>query len=251
MSSNNHPPCAEEDLSKRDSLIGECRQYVATIASRMVRFMGLSSSMYDELVAAGFLGLVEAAGRYDFSSQAAFKTFAFLRIRGAMIDAIRQTAHLSGRAYRYAKALSAAQELREQMLHEYKHHGSHHPAEKLSNILDYLAKGVTAFRLSMSDAEDELNQQSELMPTPEQEISHKQVKRKLWQLVETLPEKERYIITQHYYYGRSFVEIASESDGMSKSWVSRLHARALDRLKEAAIQDDIALEAFPKRSSAC
>jgi DNA-directed RNA polymerase specialized sigma subunit len=50
-------------------------------------------------------------------------------------------------------------------------------------------------------------------------------------LVATLPEKERMIIEQHYFHDRSFVEIANNYAGLSKSWVSRLHDRALSILR--------------------
>jgi RNA polymerase sigma factor for flagellar operon FliA len=50
--------------------------------------------------------------------------------------------------------------------------------------------------------------------------------------VATLPEKERTIIEQYYFHDRKFSDIATQSAGLSKSWVSRLHDRALATLKE-------------------
>jgi RNA polymerase sigma factor for flagellar operon FliA len=47
-----------------------------------------------------------------------------------------------------------------------------------------------------------------------------------------LPEQERRLVEGHYVHGRAFDEIAREM-GLSKSWASRLHTRALDRLREA------------------
>jgi RNA polymerase sigma factor (sigma-70 family) len=56
-------------------------------------------------------------------------------------------------------------------------------------------------------------------------------------LIATLPEKERLIVEDYYLKEKSFVEIANENGGMSKSWVSRLHSRALELLKERLLEE--------------
>jgi RNA polymerase sigma factor for flagellar operon FliA len=48
--------------------------------------------------------------------------------------------------------------------------------------------------------------------------------------LEQLPEKERALVTKHYYEGKNLLEAGAEL-GISKSWASRLHAQAVDRLR--------------------
>jgi RNA polymerase sigma factor for flagellar operon FliA len=49
--------------------------------------------------------------------------------------------------------------------------------------------------------------------------------------LEGLPDQERFLIRGHYLEGRNFDELAAEL-GLSKSWASRLHTRALGRMRE-------------------
>ncbi|HEX8112565.1 MAG TPA: sigma factor-like helix-turn-helix DNA-binding protein, partial [Kofleriaceae bacterium] len=45
-----------------------------------------------------------------------------------------------------------------------------------------------------------------------------------------LPDRPRALVTKHYFEGKSLLEAGAEL-GVSKSWASRLHAQAVDRLR--------------------
>jgi RNA polymerase sigma factor (sigma-70 family) len=51
-----------------------------------------------------------------------------------------------------------------------------------------------------------------------------------------LPEKERIIIEQYYFHDLTLSEVAQQYAGLSKSWVSRLHDRALGMLREKLVE---------------
>jgi RNA polymerase sigma factor (sigma-70 family) len=72
-------------------------------------------------------------------------------------------------------------------------------------------------------------------PSPEDLVAHAQLRERLRDVVGTLPEAERTMIELHYFKGATLDEAAA-SMGLSKSWGSRLHARAVDlvtrRLRE-------------------
>ena len=74
------------------------------------------------------------------------------------------------------------------------------------------------------------------MTTPadeiEKQVDSKRNSKKIREIVATLPEKERTVIEQYYFRDRKLTEIASQLTGLSKSWVSRLHDRALVMLKQ-------------------
>src|SRR5437868_836485 len=100
-----------QDFAHRDCLIEEYQSYVHQVARKLIHLMNLPFELLDEIVSSGYVGLVEAAERFNASQGVDFRTYAFLRIRGAMIDNIRNTSDLTGKAYKSAKALKAVQEL--------------------------------------------------------------------------------------------------------------------------------------------
>lgn len=218
----------------RDELIAEYQQYVHSIARKLIRSMGLPSDVFDEFVSAGYLGLVEAASRFDPNGGRAFKSFAFLRIRGAIIDHIRDNSQLPPRTYRKLRALEAAQEERER-LEESLQNSTSRPEERLAHSLEFLARGALAFRLSMQDVEDEVAA-AQTVDSPEAQVLEQEFGDELRALVETLPEKERLVVEEYYFNDKPFTQIADEYEGMSKSWVSRLHSRALALLKERYLE---------------
>ena len=73
----------------RERLILEHYPLVRTIACRMVRRFPASVDV-DELINVGAMGLIDAVDRFDPSRQVPFKAYAEIRIRGAIVDALRE-----------------------------------------------------------------------------------------------------------------------------------------------------------------
>jgi RNA polymerase sigma factor FliA len=218
---------------ERNALIAEYQVFVETIAKKLIHRMGLPNKQYDDFVAAGYLGLVEAATRYRPRRGASFKTFAYLRIRGAIIDSIRECSDVSGAGYRYARALQAVSDLREDgqlTVVQKPSPESHDTSARLAEVLEYAAKSALAFRLSLADAEQEMAAQVK-SPDPESSLIARESAQLFASLIKTLPRKERMVIEQYYFKGKSFKEIVESHKKLSKSWVSRLHGRALTMLK--------------------
>ena len=234
-----------KSLEKRDALIEEYRDYVQAILGSLIQTMGLPGKNFEEFEAAGYLGLVEAASRFDFRSGREFKFFAFLRIRGAIIDSIRECADVSGVAYHRARAFQAAHKYREVQSEPASDTVEGSTKGGLNQVLDAAAAGLLAFRLSVVDVEDELSGHTENPHDPETQLTRKRDREKILQFLATLPAKERFIIEEFYFKDKSFVEIAQEYEGMSKSWISRLHARALDRFRAFLMQEEQSAIATP------
>ncbi|HET6583943.1 MAG TPA: sigma-70 family RNA polymerase sigma factor, partial [Nannocystaceae bacterium] len=122
---------------------------VTTLARSLVRSMPQVSE--DELVSAGYEGLVHAALRWQPEVGAPFPAYAHYRVRGAMIDAARRAAPEIRRRARALKALEATQALLEQAQRKLVHRDAVDPRslrERVAAAADLVAQATTAVILS-------------------------------------------------------------------------------------------------------
>jgi RNA polymerase sigma factor for flagellar operon FliA len=71
----------------------------------------------------------------------------------------------------------------------------------------------------------------ERLPPPDQQLERLHLQARARKAMHRLPEKERRLLQLHYFEDKN-LESAGAELGLSKSWVSRLHARAVDRLRQ-------------------
>jgi len=224
-----------KNTATRDALIEKYSQFVEVVVVRLVHSMRLPLSSRDEFISAGFLGLIEAASRYDATRSPDFRAYAYLRIRGAIIDYIRSSCNLRGNAYRRFRVLEAAQLMREADLEGRRPSQAEKLAQAKASI-QYLEKVAVSYAMSADGVADIGDDDDQIRLNPEARLQRKQRLEKIRSIVATLPEKERTIIEQYYFCDRKFVDVAEQYAGLSKSWVSRLHDRALDMLREKMLE---------------
>ena len=95
-----------------DAFIAEYRPLVVSIARRTRHQLDLKVDD-DDLIAFGYQGLLEARSRFDSSRGVQFNTFAYYRVRGAIIDGVRAMAFLPRRAHERLKMAEAADQVAE------------------------------------------------------------------------------------------------------------------------------------------
>jgi len=199
-------------------------KFVRGVAAQLVAQLGLECDVED-VVAFGFEGLLLAHKRYDASKGVAFKSFAYYRVRGAMIDGVRSMAYLPRRAYARLRATEALDGQTE---------GAAETAGKAPGVegalrgIDGILGRVAAAYCVASCVEGE---DGDPDATPEQALRKKERKQRVLAALDTLPERERFLAYGHYIEGRRLDELSAEL-GLSKSWGSRLHSRALGLLRE-------------------
>src|SRR5215472_6041121 len=98
---------AHRGASEADELIMQHAELVKRIAYHLAGRLPPSVEV-DDLIQAGMLGLLEAASNYTASRGASFETYAGIRIRGAMIDALRALDWAPRSVHRKARAAAAA-----------------------------------------------------------------------------------------------------------------------------------------------
>jgi RNA polymerase sigma factor for flagellar operon FliA len=225
----------ERDLHDSE-FVRQYEAFVRGIARQTVAQLDLECDMED-LVAFGFEGLLDARGRFDASRGVPFKSYAYYRVRGAVIDGVRRMAYLPRRAYarlKAAEALDLVSEHETELVASTSASGSasvNKDGEASLRAIDGILGRVAAAYCAAATAEGETGS-DEATATPEQTLLRREQKERVVKALDSLPEQERALVRGHYIEGRRFDEIAREL-GVSKSWASRMHTRALGLLREA------------------
>ena len=68
-------------------------------------------------------------------------------------------------------------------------------------------------------------------PAAGESLDGKRMAAKLRAAIDKLPDREKSLLTKHYFEGKNLLEAGAEL-GISKSWASRMHAQAVDRLRK-------------------
>ena len=76
------------DKSAREKTVEEFLPVIKALAYKVARGFE-NENLIDDLISAGIIGLLEVMEKYDSTRGAKLNTFAYLRIRGAMIDELR------------------------------------------------------------------------------------------------------------------------------------------------------------------
>lgn len=207
-------------------LVAQHGWLVRHVAYRLKTTLGLPYPV-EELEQMGMLGLLEAAQRFDPSSTASFGTYAYYRIRGAILDeAMSQQGVKRSQlaAIQRVRAMGDAVEgLGEQS----------EGASDMDFLVHAMACATTAQDV-MEAVSAELEESEELSgytATPEEVVAQSMSKSLIRRLMAQLPEDEREVMRACYFASMSLSEYAAQI-GKSRSWTCRAHARALLRLRE-------------------
>jgi len=216
-------------MSHEDTrFVEEHRGMVRKAAIRLRAELDLTCDL-DDLIAFGFHGLVEARGRFDPTRGVQFTTFAYYRVRGAILDGIRKMAYLPRRAHqkrRAAEAMDWALEAQGEA-RATSPEAKADVAATLAAVDDVLGKITATFMLAAVGQDSEVNAE-----TPEDRLVGATEQARLRKAMEVLPERERIVVYGMYFEGRNLDDIGVEL-GISKSWACRIHTRALGLLREA------------------
>ena len=213
------------------------RRAAAMIFPRVREFVEL-----DELVALGNAGLAEAAQRYDPDRGAAFDTFAWYRVQGAIVDGLRKLTNLPRTAWARLAALRAASDYLEHRAARdagAAARGTPPPSgpDSLAAIRDAMSAIRTMYVTSLEAMREAgFDAADEAAPRADDRTDRRRIAARLRVAIAALPERERTLVTKHYFEGKSLAEAGAEL-GLSRSWASRLHAQAVDRLRDVFSDD--------------
>lgn len=183
----------------------------------------------DDLAGWGYQGLLEAFERFDPDMDVSFASFAFYRIRGAMYDGLRSTGWaVRGTAIQVRDTMAINDYLESNLLAT----GSMPHNKTFADSVNYLDRmvGDCVTICLVQNHHLELVASTE-KPTQTRQASRNELARSLTTAMRELSENERDVMLRYHVEGEAMSDIARDM-GYSKSWVSRINARALDKIRK-------------------
>jgi RNA polymerase sigma factor FliA len=208
-------------------------ELVDIVARQVARTLG-SVVELDDLRSFGREGLLDAARKFDRERGVPFRAYANFRVRGAIIDGVRSLAQLPRRAYERLNGMSAALRASEGIADDtFAAPANATRAQADQALGDHLAAMAAAITVGLI-APTSVGEQGELVQvstadSPEEAVARAQLLTLVQEAISALPEEEAVLVRRHYLEGERFDHVA-QSLGLSKSWASRLHTRAMQRL---------------------
>lgn len=220
------PPDSPEVLAR----LTEGLEVVELLARQMRRHFG-KFVQYDDLTSQGREALLAAARSFEADRGLTFRKWANLRVRGAMIDSIRANGNVPRRVYLKVRALQAADHVHEVAAEDAPPTTPEEADQRISDQLGTAAVAMAISFLTMG-AGDALDAAQDPKAGPEEDFGRAELLEAIRAAIAERPEAERHLLQRHYFDDVNFDEAAREL-GLSKSWASRLHARAIEGLAKA------------------
>jgi RNA polymerase sigma factor for flagellar operon FliA len=214
--------------SEADELVLRHAELVKRIAYHLAGRLPPSVEV-DDLIQAGMLGLLEAASHYAANRGASFETYAGIRIRGAMIDALRKLDWAPRSVHRKARTVAAAvQQIERETGRDAR---DVEIAQRMGVSLEEyhsIVRDAASCRLATLD--DATAADTADASDPFRETSEDRFRQALSQAIDSLPERERLVMSLYYTDGLNLKEIGAVLK-VTESRACQLHGQALLRLK--------------------
>ncbi len=237
---------------QKDQLVTQYAPLVKRIAYHLMAKLPASVQVED-IIQNGMLGLLDAINRYEEGLGAQFETYAVQRIRGAMLDGLRENDWLPRSLRRDMRRIESA-------IHALEHRHGRQPTEK--ELADSLDMPLADYQKMLHEArgyqlvyfEDFTDNEEEDFferhcAGPEQDplemLLEKNMRTVLVKAIEDLPDRERTVMGLYYEEELNLREIG-EILGVSESRVCQLHSQAIARLRARILEGKRAPERKPK-----
>ena len=207
------------------------RHIVQKVAAQVSRRLEM-----EDLISAGTLGLVKAARTFDPTRDVEFKTYAYIRVRGAVIDELRRISFVPSSVHAEIRRIQAT-------YHEHLAANANPPSDEelaasvgmsLGRLYKTLEEARKQHFLSIHGLTDEQPVLGPLIPAdkakaPDAEAEQNELLEGLTQAIRDLPKRDRTVLLLYYERDLTMKE-AAEVMGVTESRVSQIHAAAVFKL---------------------
>ena len=224
----------------RNALIKQYQPLVRRLAHHMMAKLPASVEV-DDLIQVGLIGLADALTRFEASQGVQFETFATQRIRGAMLDELRENDWMSRGSRKSQKEIESA-------LRKLEHRLGRSPVE--SEIAGELGMTLSEYQTLLGKVrgtqlvylEDMSGRNGDDDDTfldrhvadegadPLNMLRDHRLREALVAAIKLLPEREQYIMSMYYEQDMNLKEIAAVLE-ITESRVCQLHSQSIARLR--------------------
>jgi RNA polymerase sigma factor FliA len=226
---------------EREELIIKHAPLVKRIAAKMATRLP-SSVVFDELISAGCLGLIDAIDKFDPERDVSLETYAEFRIRGAILDELRSldwysrsmrkkirdiekaVTSVEAREGRFAEDWEIAKELGIDLELYFKQLSNIHGAALLS--MDEFIKNKD----NQSSTQNTFQEKIKSKDDPSRRLFREELKQEVAKAIQTLSEKEQLVISLYYQDELTLNEIGMILK-LTESRICQIHTSALIKLK--------------------
>ena len=231
----------EINLENREAVVVEYSPMVKYVANRIALRLPPHIEVED-LISVGVMGLIDAIEKYDPARGAKFKTYAEFRVRGAILDELRSMDWVPRSIRQKASQIDAViQKLQAKLGRPPE---DEEVAKELGVSLDQFFDTLNETRSMPVLSLDDLNivketggQQSlldclagKVDADPQVQFRLNELKEVIAKTIDTLPEKERLVISLYYYKELTMSEIGVVLN-VTESRVSQIHSKTMFRLR--------------------
>lgn len=215
-------PSEELRLSLESKIIRRYEPLVGLVMSRM-NLIGTGNLDRDDFRSLGLMGLLSAIRRFEPSRGNVFSTYAYPKIRGAILDGIRKNSWVSRRGLEKVKEAASAGE-----------RSTLDPGElKELQVLESRSGPLQSLDQVMAGSEadetlgDSIRDGSEDLDAV---VEERDLLSRVSRIIEEMEERDRTVLSLYYFEDLTLSEIGKIM-GVTESRVSQLRSRAVDRLK--------------------
>ena len=233
---------ATGDERLREQLILHYSPLVKYVAGRVS--VGLPSNVEQaDFVSSGIFGLIDAIEKFDPDRSIKFETYAIARIRGAMIDELRALDWIPRSVRQKARAVERAYGALEASLHRTPTEGEVAaelgiPLEELHGVFGQMSLANVVALDDLLHVGNESGERLSLVDTladtaadnPVEVAEDRELRRLLARAINTLPDREKTVVTLYYYEGLTLAEIGQVL-GVTESRVSQIHTKSVLQLR--------------------
>jgi RNA polymerase sigma factor FliA len=220
------------------SMLEQYSPLVRRLAHQMIAKLPANVEI-DDLIQVGMIGLTDALSRFDASQGVQLETFATQRIRGAMLDELRGSDWMSRGSRKQQRSIEAAVHRLQQKLGRAPQE-SEIAAEMGVSLAQYQemlgkVRGTQLVYLEDMSGDDGDNDYLDRhvgddAANPLAQLQDQRMREALVAAIETLPEREQYVMSMYYEHDMNLREIAAVLN-VTESRVCQLHSQSIARLR--------------------